>query len=40
VEDWRIERSFYLILRRPFNILRHHQLFLDFIRQYQAENFS
>ncbi|MFH1079318.1 MAG: selenium metabolism-associated LysR family transcriptional regulator [Pseudomonadota bacterium] len=33
VEDWRIERSFYLILRRPFNILRHHQLFLDFIRQ-------
>ncbi len=35
VEDWRIERYFYLILRRPFNILRHHQLFLDFVRQYQ-----
>lgn len=33
VENWRIERSFYLIFRRPFNILRHHQLFLDFIRQ-------
>ncbi|MDO9559760.1 MAG: selenium metabolism-associated LysR family transcriptional regulator [Syntrophales bacterium] len=37
VEDWRIERYFYLILRRPFNILRHHQLFLDFIRQYQLD---
>ena len=35
VENWRIERSFYLIMRRPFNILHHHQLFLDFIRQYQ-----
>lgn len=33
VEDWRIERSFYLILRQPFNVLCHHQLFLDFIRQ-------
>jgi DNA-binding transcriptional LysR family regulator len=37
VEDWRIERSFYLIFRRPFNILRHHQLFLDFIRQYRID---
>jgi DNA-binding transcriptional LysR family regulator len=33
VDNWCIERSFYLILRRPFNYLRHHQLFLDFIRQ-------
>lgn len=37
VENWRIERSFYLILRHPFNILRHHQLFLDFIRQYHLD---
>ena len=37
VEDWRIERSFYLIFRRPFNILRHHQLFLDFIREYRID---
>ncbi|MBA4396332.1 MAG: hypothetical protein C0394_02950 [Syntrophus sp. (in: bacteria)] len=37
VEDWRIERSFYLIWRRPFNILHHHQLFLDFIRQYRID---
>jgi DNA-binding transcriptional LysR family regulator len=37
VEDWRIERSFYLIFRRPFNILRHHQLFLDFVRQYRID---
>jgi DNA-binding transcriptional LysR family regulator len=37
VDNWRIERSFYLILRRPFNILRHHQLFLDFIRQYRID---
>lgn len=35
VEDWRIERSFFLVIRRPFNMLRHHQIFLDFIRQYQ-----
>jgi DNA-binding transcriptional LysR family regulator len=37
VENWRIERSFYLILRRPFNILRHHQLFMDFIRQFPLD---
>jgi len=37
VEDWRIERSFYLIWRRPFNILRHHQMFLDFVRQYRID---
>lgn len=33
VENWGIERSFYLVMCRPFNILRHHQLFLDFVRQ-------
>ena len=38
LEDWRIERSFYLILRRPFNILRHHQLFMDFIRKFALDN--
>lgn len=37
IENLRIERSFYLISRRPFNILRHHQLFLDFIRQYRID---
>jgi DNA-binding transcriptional LysR family regulator len=37
VEDWQIERSFYLVICRPFNILRHHQLFLDFIRQEQLD---
>lgn len=39
VENWRIERSFYLVMCRPFNILRQHQVFLDFIRHYQLENF-
>jgi DNA-binding transcriptional LysR family regulator len=39
VENWLIERSFYLVMCRPFNILRHHQIFLDFIRQYRAEGF-
>jgi DNA-binding transcriptional LysR family regulator len=33
VKNCRIERSFYLVMCRPFNILRHHQLFLDFVRQ-------
>lgn len=37
LENWRIERSFYLVMCRPFNILRHHLLFLDFIRQYQPD---
>lgn len=35
VENWLIERSFYLILRRPFNVLRHHRLFLDFVKEYK-----
>jgi DNA-binding transcriptional LysR family regulator len=37
VENCRIERSFYLVMYRPLNILRHHQLFLDFIRQYRLD---
>jgi DNA-binding transcriptional LysR family regulator len=38
VMNWRIERSFYLILRRPFNILRHHRIFLDFIEQFTLDH--
>ncbi len=35
VENCRIERSFYLIYRRQLALLRHHQIFLDFIRNYK-----
>jgi DNA-binding transcriptional LysR family regulator len=38
VEKWRINRSFYMIRRRPFNILHHHQLFLDFVGQYRLDD--
>ena len=34
VEDCRIERSFYLIYRRQLALMRHHQIFLDFIRSH------
>ena len=34
VEDCRIERSFYLIYRRQLALMRHHQIFLDFIRNH------
>lgn len=35
VENCRIERSFYLIYRRQLALLRHHQIFLDFIRNHK-----
>lgn len=38
VADWRIERTFYLIFRRSAAWLRHHRVFLDFVRQSAAED--
>ncbi len=35
VEDCRIERSFYLIYRRQLSLMRHHQIFLDFVRSHK-----
>ena len=32
-----IERHFYLIHRRQFSLLRHHRLFLDFVRGYKLD---
>jgi DNA-binding transcriptional LysR family regulator len=37
VEDWQIERPLYLIYRRNANFMRHHQVFLEFIRNYNQE---
>lgn len=31
----RIERSFYLIYRRQFDLMRHHQLFIDYLKQFK-----
>jgi DNA-binding transcriptional LysR family regulator len=33
IQGWRIVRQVYLIYRHQLNILKHHQLFLDFIRE-------
>ncbi|OPY13206.1 MAG: HTH-type transcriptional regulator CysL [Syntrophus sp. PtaB.Bin001] len=38
VENCRIERSFYLIHRRHFALMRHHQIFLDFIRSHKINS--
>jgi len=35
VENCRIERSFYLIYRRQLPLMRHHQIFLDFVRSHK-----
>lgn len=35
VDDCRMERSFYLIYRRQFDLMTHHKIFLDYIRTYR-----
>ena len=37
LDDCRIERYFYLIYRRQFSLMRHHRLFLDFVRGYKLD---
>ncbi|HTZ38820.1 MAG TPA: selenium metabolism-associated LysR family transcriptional regulator [Syntrophales bacterium] len=38
IDECRMERSFYLIYRRQFDLMSHHERFLDFIRMYRPEN--
>jgi DNA-binding transcriptional LysR family regulator len=35
IRNCRIERSFYLIYRRQFDLMLHHRLFMDYVRQYK-----
>lgn len=37
IRNCRIERSFYLIYRRRFDLMHHHRLFLDFVRRYRTD---
>ena len=37
IDECRMERSFYLIYRRQFDLMAHHKIFLDFIRAYRPE---
>ncbi len=38
IDECRIERSFYLIYRRQFDLMSHHKRFLEFIRVHRPEN--
>ncbi len=40
VEEFGIERSFYLIYRRHFDLMTHHKIFLEYIRTYRPESLS
>jgi DNA-binding transcriptional LysR family regulator len=40
VEGCPIERSFYLIYRRQFDLMTHHKIFIEFIRTYRPESLS
>ncbi|HSD95327.1 MAG TPA: selenium metabolism-associated LysR family transcriptional regulator [Syntrophales bacterium] len=40
IEGCPIERSFYLIYRRQFDLMAHHKIFLDYIRAYRPESLS
>jgi DNA-binding transcriptional LysR family regulator len=40
VEGCPIERSFYLIYRRQFDLMTHHKIFLEYIRTYRPESLS
>jgi len=35
VRNCRLERSFYLIYRRQFDLMHHHQLFLDYLKAFE-----
>lgn len=37
IDECAIERSFYLIYRRQFDLMNHHKRFLEFIRAYRLE---
>ena len=38
VEGCPIERSFYLIYRRQFDLMPHHKIFLDYVRAYRPQS--
>jgi DNA-binding transcriptional LysR family regulator len=40
IEGCPIERSFYLIYRRQFDLMTHHKIFIEFIRTYRPESLS
>jgi DNA-binding transcriptional LysR family regulator len=40
IEGCPIERSFYLIYRRQFDLMAHHKIFLEFIKSYRPESLS
>jgi DNA-binding transcriptional LysR family regulator len=37
LEDYTIERNFYLIYKKQFNLLNHHTLFLDYVRKSRTD---
>ena len=38
IDECGIERSFYLIYRRQFDLMTHHKRFLEFIRAYRPDS--
>lgn len=40
IEGCPIERSFYLIYRRQFDLMTHHKIFIEYIRAYRPESLS
>jgi len=40
IEGCPVERSFYLIYRRQFDLMAHHKIFLEYIRAYRPESLS
>jgi DNA-binding transcriptional LysR family regulator len=38
IDECGIERSFYLIYRRQFDLMSHHKIFLEYIRAYRPQN--
>ena len=40
IEGCPIERSFYLIYRRQFDLMAHHKIFLEYVRAYRPESLS
>lgn len=40
IDECPMERSFYLIYRRQFDLMAHHKIFLDYIRAYRPEGLT
>ncbi|MEA1923300.1 MAG: LysR substrate-binding domain-containing protein, partial [Pseudomonadota bacterium] len=37
IENYSIERNFYIIYKTRFGLMKHHEVFLDFIRNYKLD---